>query len=245
MSASTVSRLRDLQAFYELLTELEHQLVGIRRLADCHGRMDWPARGVYFFFENGEIRTDSGNGPRVARVGTHALTPTSRTTLWNRLSQHRGQIAGGGNHRGSIFRLIVGSALKARSGTREPSSWGIGADPTGAARKLGTDRVATLSNEAALEAAVSRHIGSAMSFLWLRIDGPGGSGNLRGYIERNAIALLSNYQRDPVDPASLGWLGNYCDRERVCRSGLWNSNHVDEDYEPAFLETLRRLVNAI
>ena len=31
--------------------------------------------------------------------------------------------------------------------------------------------------------------------------------------------------------------------EKVRASGLWNSNHVDEGYEPAFLETLAHWVN--
>ncbi len=32
-------------------------------------------------------------------------------------------------------------------------------------------------------------------------------------------------------------------RDRVRRSGLWNSIHVDETYAPDFLDTLRRLVD--
>jgi len=44
------------------------------------------------------------------------------TTLWARLSQHRGSAkSGGGNHRCSIFRLLVGRALECatrRSGAR-------------------------------------------------------------------------------------------------------------------------------
>jgi hypothetical protein len=105
-----MDRLSDLVRYYDLLDRLEQKLGGERRLSECSGRMDWPKRGVYFFFEPGEERRDSGHGPRVVRVGTHALTTNSRTTLWNRLSQHRGvEKSGGGNHRGSIFRLIVGS----------------------------------------------------------------------------------------------------------------------------------------
>ena len=238
------NRLCDLRTFYALLSDLERRLGGTRRLADCRGHMNWPVRGVYFFFEAGEVRTDSGDLPRVVRIGTHALTATSRTTLWNRLSQHRGQASGHGNHRGSIFRLIVGSALKVRSGSAHPFSWGIGGDPATAAMKLGTEKKVIVSNEAALEAAVSRYIG-AMPFLWLSVDGPGEIDNQRGYIERNAIALLSNYQGDALDPPSPDWLGRHSDREKVRRSGLWNSNHVEETYEPAFLEVLRQFVEVI
>ena len=105
-------RLDHLKRFYDLLADLEIRQGDRRRLSACDGRMNWPARGVYFFFEPGETRSDSGAGPRVVRVGTHALTTGSRTTLWDRLSQHRGTAKkGGGNHRGSIFRLLVGAAL--------------------------------------------------------------------------------------------------------------------------------------
>jgi hypothetical protein len=80
----------DLIRFYEALGSLEGHLGGKRTLAGCDGRMSWPARGVYFFFEPGEVRSDTGMGPRVVRVGTHALTASSRSSLWQRLSQHRG-----------------------------------------------------------------------------------------------------------------------------------------------------------
>ncbi len=109
-----------LDRFYETLAEVEAVHDGTRRLVGCSGRMDWPQRGVYFFFEDGELRED-GFTPRVVRVGTHALRP-SKSTLWGRLSQHKGSeggsMPGGGNHRGSIFRLHVGTALLEQDGRR-------------------------------------------------------------------------------------------------------------------------------
>lgn len=236
-------RLKDLEQFYTLLNELAQRLGGPRHLADCHGRMSWPVRGVYFFFEAGEVRRESGAGLRVVRVGTHALTATSRTSLWNRLSNHRGQANGGGNHRGSIFRLLVGTALKARAGIDDPVSWGIGSEPGAAARRLGVERAALVRDEATLEAEVSQLIG-AMPFVWLAIDDPPGPESRRGYIERNAIALLSNSGRESLDGPSGTWLGRYCARERVRQSGLWNQNHTEDDHEPAFLGVLRDLMNA-
>ena len=32
--------------------------------------INWPARGVDFFREAGETRSDTGRGPRIVRVGT-------------------------------------------------------------------------------------------------------------------------------------------------------------------------------
>jgi hypothetical protein len=94
-----------------------------------------------------------------------------------------------------------------------------------------------LAAERPLEAAVSDHI-RRMSVLWLAIDDVAGPQSDRGKIERNAIALLSNVNRQPIDPPSADWLGLHCDRERVRRSGLWNNNHVDEEYEPKFLDLM-------
>jgi hypothetical protein len=224
-------RAKHLEALYSTLDALERKLGGARTLAECNSRMDWPRRGVYFFREAGEQRCDTGTGPRIVRVGTHALGVTSQTRLWTRLSQHRGkQVDGGGNHRGSIFRLLVGTALIARHGL-EFSTWGAGSSATSEIRQ----------GETALERRVSAII-CAMPFLWLTIDDDPGPSSMRGYIERNTIALLSNCNKAPLDPPSNGWLGLHCNRERVRASGLWNSNHVEEQYDPAFLDRLERLV---
>jgi len=226
-------RREHLVRFYALLDELERRIGGQRTLADCSGRMDWPSRGVYFFREPGEVRSDTGSGPRVVRVGTHALKAGSETSLWKRLSQHRGtDKSGGGNHRGSIFRLIVGTALIARD-KRSIPTWGRGNTASGP----------TVQAEDPFEREVSVVI-RRMAFLWLPVDDEPGPGSLRGYVERNAIALLSNYNRPALDLPSAQWLGRYCDRERVRESGLWNSNHVDEHCDPAFLDRFAALVAA-
>ena len=59
-------------------------------------------------------------------------------------------------------------------------------------------------------------------------------------VERNAIALLSNLAKPPLDPPSGNWRGIACDRGkgRVRDSALWNQNHVDEAYNAAFLDVL-------
>jgi hypothetical protein len=237
MSASIAinkSRLADLVRFYEILTTLENKIGFSRKLADCSGRMDWPKRGVYFFFEDGEIRSDTGSGPRVVRVGTHALTVGSGTKLWTRLSQHKGQVkTGGGNHRASIFRLIVGAALIRKHELNCPT-WGVGTSPGHIVRE----------GEVRIERKASELIGN-MRFLWLAIDDEPGPTSLRGYVERNSIAVLSNYNKPPLDPPSKAWLGHCSDRERVRGSGLWNQNHVDESYSPTFLDVLEQFISAV
>jgi len=207
---------------------------GERYLAECYGRMNWPRRGVYFFFEHGEYRS-SGPGLRVIRVGTHAVSAGSRTTLWSRLRTHRGVLGGGGNHRGSIFRLHVGAALLASGDYPDKvrRSWGSGSSAPREVRR----------SEHALECAVSRYIGK-MPFLWLEADDEPGPNSIRRYIERNAVALLSAASRLGIDRPSEDWLGRSCPHEAVRASGLWNVDSVFEEYEPAFLDRLERLVAA-
>lgn len=237
-----MNRHADLTRFYHLLRRLEQKLGGKRLLAKCNGRLNWPERGVYFFFESGELCEDTERGSRVVRVGTHALTAQSKTTLWRRLSQHKGvEASGGGNHRGSIFRLLVGSAIRNRDSMTEIQTWGIGQDAGKAAQALGIESGQVKSMEQPLEMAVSRCI-RAMPFLWLAINDRPGPESHRVRIERNSIGLLSNFGRTPIDPPSSNWLGQFCDRQRVRQSGLWNNNHVNEGYDANFLEPLAELI---
>jgi hypothetical protein len=241
---TTQDRHPDLDRLYGLLAELRDRLGGYKHLRDCNGRMTWPRRGVYFIFENGERRED-GQTPRMVRVGRHAVSAGSRTTLWNRLSQHRGTAAalGGGNHRGSIFRLHVGAALPAcqpEQFTTARPTWGRGstADST------------TRSAEVDLEQAVSRYIG-AMPFPWVAVDDEPGRTSERHVGEANTIALLSNALRPadpgrtPVDTASPGWLGRHAARPETRLSGLWNVDFVRDCYDRTALDVLAARINCM
>ena len=206
--AEHVGRFDDLKRLYEILANLERKIRGPRTLARCSGSMNWPQRGVYFFREVGEERSDTGHGPRIVRVGTHATKAGARSTLWGRLKQHQGTIkTGGGHHGSSIFRFHVGTSLIKRNGLKCPS-WG---------RYIPT-QPSDIDAEASVEREVSVVIG-AMPFLWLAVLDEPGPNSLRAYIERNAIALLSNYGRPQLDSPSCRWLGSQCNRERVRNSG--------------------------
>ncbi|WP_182882066.1 MULTISPECIES: hypothetical protein [unclassified Microbispora] len=220
------ARRQDTDRFYALLDELAERVGGPRRLYQCSAASGWPPHGVYFFFQDGETRAD-GARPRVVRVGTHALTPTSRTTLWTRLAQHRGQISGtnpgGGNQRGSIFRRHVGYALLASG------DW-----PSEIAQSWPKTHVTARQRQAEspLELAVTALI-AAMPLLWLDVP----DRDIRRKIEANSIALLSR-RIGGIDPPSPTWLGLHAANDKVRSSGLWNSNHVDDEYDPAFLDDM-------
>jgi len=228
-------RRGDLDSLYELLDQLKTTVGGTQRLGDCTGYMDWPDRGVYFFFADAEMRA-STDQPRLTRIGTHAVSAGSGTSLWNRLRTHRGTKSGtyqgGGNHRGSVFRKRVGEAMIERHNFHdEYPHWGNGST-AGRARRL---------NELELERRVSEYIRD-LPLLWVRVDDEPDPESDRGYIERNTIALVSNYTKETVDSRAGGWLGNESKSEKICQSGLWNVDHVDEQYDPAFLDRLESAV---
>lgn len=235
MSGQINDRLKDLKRFYALLSHLEDNN-GIKlNLGICNGKMNWPKQGIYFFFEDGETRTESGEGYKAVRVGTHALTKGANSTLWNRLSNHRGSSSGLGNHRGSVFRLLVGISLAKRNDLLLPTSWG---DKEALRKKMSQKE---LNAEYELEKRVSNYI-CAMPFVYLNVSSNSGRNRDRAFIERNAIALLSICHESVIDQFSLTWLGLHCDREPVRCSGLWNQNHVKEHYEASFLDVMENWV---
>jgi hypothetical protein len=216
--------LDQIERFYEILAELTQLIGGPRRVSELHRDRNFPARGVYFYYEEGEMRPRSRTLRRVVRIGTHGLKANSISTLYGRLCQHRGTKAGTGNHRGSIFRHHVGIALINQ----------IKVDcPTWRKQQVSPEE---RSAERFLEEKVSRYIGS-MEVAWLAVPDEPGPRSLRGYIERNAIGLLSGNE-----PASASWLGNYTNNESIRRSYLWNVSHVDYKPEPEFLEVFSKSV---
>ena len=224
-------RLKDLKRFFDLLAHLEYKNGTKINLGICNGKMNWPKQGIYVFYEAGESRTESGKGCKAVRVGTHALKKGSKSTLWGRLSNHRGSRSGLGNHRGSIFRLLVGISLANRNNIPLPTRWG---DKKARRKKMSQ---LELNAEYELEKYVSDYI-CAMPFVYLNVSSDTGPKSDRAFIERNAIALLSNCHKPVIDQSSLNWLGRHCDRELVRCSGLWNQNHVKERYDASFLDTM-------
>ena len=220
----------DLDRFYVLMAQLASRPLQGRQLKEYSGRLQWPARGVYFFMEPGECRSSHPSVHRIVRVGTHAVSALAKSTLWGRLRAHRGGADGGGNHRGSIFRLHVGAALLAAD-EEQLATWGVKASAP----------IEIRATEAAHERRVSAYICS-MSVLWVGVPDDPGPRSHRSIIERNSIALLSNHCA-PVDPPTSTWLGRHSPREEIVRSGLWNLNHIDERYDPGALDLLEHYVS--
>src|SRR6266851_2825565 len=227
-----LERQGDLTKFYELLERLSQGLVGPRRLAESSGKQTWPRRGLYFFFEPNEFRSFENDTKRVVRVGTHAVSAGSKSTLWNRLRTHKGSEDGRGNHRGSIFRLHVGAAMQSNlSKDVSLPTWGVGQSAAKHVR---------LSEEV-LEKKVSEFLG-AMSVLWLQIEDEPAARSDRSYLEKNSIGLLCG-PSGPIDLPSEAWLGRKSASQEIRFSGLWNVDYISWKYDRRFLEVLDRYID--
>jgi hypothetical protein len=225
--------LQDIEKFYELINSLEIGLSGKKNIGELSGKSGLPKKGVYFFFEPKEKRRFKPDKLRVIRVGTHGVSRGSKSSLWQRIKTHIGTNSGGGNHRGSIFRLHIGnSILEKKILSSKYPSWGIGQTGTREQKE----------EEKLIESLVSEYI-SNMSILWVEIDDEAGPNSDRAYIERNAIGLLS-FAVPTIDRPSKEWNGHYSVKETIRASGLWNINHVNGGYDPEFLKIFETYVKA-
>jgi hypothetical protein len=222
----------------EVLGDLRDQIAGPYYLADVDGRLDWPDRGVYFFFSPAtDLRSAPAHKWRLSRIGTVGVSQGSSNTLWNRLRQHRGNVrgkyAGGGNHRGSIFRLHVGRALIEKHGWHDQyPHWGE--------QNPDAETTAVREAEHDLEQRVSEYIRD-LPFLFVDVDGEPGPECDRAEIEANTIAMVSHH-RCSAGPSDLDWLGFHSPKEAVFQSGLWNVRHVADECDPTVVDLLSEYV---
>ena len=166
---------------------------------------------------------------------THATQPGQGTSLRERLEEHRGVPGGGGVSRRSVLRRHVGLALINESqGEINIPTWG----------RRGHISAEQRRQEELLEKLVTRYVGEMM-VLWLPVPGIDQAAcDGRKRVEESSIALLSN-RLELIDKPSKEWLGLHHPKDSVRRSGLWNVQHVDQPYDPSFLDDMDELVAAI
>ena len=102
-----MNRTGDLIRLYRIFDTLEASTAGKRLLAQLAPCGSWPRRGVYFFFEPGEVCSGSGHGSRLVRIGTQALGVGARSTLHYRLRQQPGNSSGPGGNEGRSEKPVA------------------------------------------------------------------------------------------------------------------------------------------
>lgn len=230
----TTHRQQNIDKFYNLLDEVVLKFP--KMTLDKILKINLPEKGVYFFFEQNERRHNS-NSDRVVRIGTHAAIANSNATLYNRLYNHKGAKDLTGNHRGSVFRKLIGYSLIYKDCLNFPH-WGD--------KSKKSDKLIKLS-EKDFEKTISTYL-HTMTFTVIEVPGPSSKDNDRAFIEQNSISLLSNYDRPAIDISSKNWLGKYSKDNKIIGSGLWNSDYVDrkeidKNYFDKFENHLKKMNN--
>lgn len=203
------------------LTErVHHLLLSLPRRSYQTPLTKLPENGIYVFFERKEMAPCYGQlRDRIVRVGTH----TADGNLRSRIRQHYGQVnALAGNKNGSVFRMHLGAALMSR------------ADPNDS--RLGPWYIHMAPSYPEVEATVSQTLRDNFTFACFKVD----TKAERLLIEEGLIALLAQF---PSGRHSHTWLGRYSPREKIRRSGLWNTDKVDG--VPLTEKGLRRLEQLI
>lgn len=188
-------------------------------------------RGVYFFFEPGEFRTNSPE-PRIVRVGSHQ---SDKSTVESRIAREHAQDWGR-----SVFRRHIGSALIRRgdfdlgANAADRDAWAVRWYGQVNNWPAHTDPARLHPRLHALQPKVTDRIRS-MSVIWV----PVAERAARLELERQCIRLLSNFRRagNPFDRPSDTWLGHFALSPKVRASGLWNHQHVAKEHEPGFLSS--------
>ena len=220
-------RFKLINDLYEIFNSFKEQNGKIFKLKELVNSEFIPTKGLYVFFNEDEQRIFNTSQNRIVRVGTHAVSKGAKSTLYQRLKQHKGMNNLDGNHRSSIFRLHVGNALIQKNNLK-CSTWGQDIKINEEQKK----------QESIIEKMVSEYIGE-MPVLLININDDSSKYSDRSYIEQNMIALLSdNYL--PIDYQYENWLGNYSIHNAVRSSSLWNVDYTkNKDYDKNFLEILQ------
>lgn len=224
-----LSRRDAIKVLYETI-ERKLQSGSVRSFSEFSD-LNLPRKGLYIFIDPEERTVYSNKVPRIVRIGTHGVSLGSSSTLRTRLRAHYGLGTGSGNHRSSIFRLHVGSALIAKGHIENIPSWGKGQS---AQKEI---RDGEVDHELAVSAYLRR-----LLVLPIEIDDPSSSKSLRAQVEKTLIGIIAG-DGGSIDPPSTSWLGNHSVNSTIRSSGLWNVQHVGCRPSPAEIDKSLRLLD--
>lgn len=191
-----------------------------------------PRQGVYFIFDPREETKFSKILPRIVRIGTHAVSMGSKSTLRTRLRAHFGQGDGTGNHRASIFRLHIGNALIERHQLRGKfPNWGVG---MAASPQIRLD-------ERSMEIEVSKYIGGLL-FTYMSIGDRASPLSARAVVEKSTINFLTA-DGVPLEAHSKEWLGASSAVEEIRGMGLWNIQHSGHKFIANGIKAVSRIAH--
>ena len=200
---------------------------GLKRYRYPFDEKDIPENGIYVQFENGE---KAHSGDRIVRIGTH----DGQGNLRQRLNEHFEESGR------SVFRRKVGSALinkEIREGSlywskEDLEDWST--DWTEREEKFEKRNRSDRLEES--ERIVSEYIRENISFICIKVEDK----EKRKHFEKRLISTVSNCKECNQ---SKDWLGKYCNKDRVVKSGLWQEQGLwGENISDIEFEELKKLI---
>lgn len=172
-----------------------------------------PARGLYIFSDASEPSEIAPGQPRIVRIGTHAVSEGSSSSLRGRLRTHLGTGSGGGSHRSSIFRLHVGNSFLQSIPREDAPHWGKG---------MAASKVIRLEEEW-LERQVSGYMKNLLVTVIPISDEPSRK-SFRSLLEAALIGLFTE-DKLTIEAPSSDWIGRKSVKGDIRDTGLWNLQH--------------------
>jgi hypothetical protein len=185
-----------------------------------------PSNGVYFFYESGEYWGHGGQKPRVVRIGAHRegnLVSRMRSHYVADSTIRRLDYDRAAPKDRSIFRKNIGRALLAKSRSRYLKVWDW--DATEKSHRALVQNHRDIMVEQRLEKRINRILAERF---WFRVlptpsqEGVLGVGGLEARLI-GTVAGCGNCR------ASDAWLGHFSPQHKVRHSGLWLSQHLDDE----------------
>ncbi|MHA1797689.1 MAG: hypothetical protein ACTSVY_04500 [Candidatus Helarchaeota archaeon] len=183
-----------------------------------------PFKGIYFFYEKGEIWGHCGEKPRIVRVGTH-----KGNNFRNRIAEHfllnEKKLNFDKNKEKpsdrSIFRKNIGRALLNKNEDPYLKIWNRDFVPRQDRIKFGNSR--NIEKEKSIEKQITDILEDKFFFRFIIIENEDERIGSKGFESK----LIGTVSRCTKCKPSRNWLGNYSPKKKIRASGLWLEHHLN------------------
>lgn len=183
-----------------------------------------PLTGIYFFYEEGEIRGHGGNKLRIVRIGTHKGS-NFRDRIAEHLLINESKMNFNKNKPKpadrSIFRKNIGRALLNKNNDPYLKVWEINFLSHDNRNEFGNLR--DVEKEKSIEKQITETLRDKFYFRFIIVENEDERIGSKG-LESKLIGTVS---RCTKCKPSANWLGNYSPKRKIRMSGLWLTQHLN------------------
>jgi len=199
-----------------------------------------PKRGIYFFYEAGEIWGHGEDKPRIVRVGTHKSNNfRSRIKEHYLLDEKKMNFDGmkSAPHDRSIFRKNIGRTLLNREEDQYLKIWNK--DLMSHANRLKYRSYRDIPKEKKIENKVTRILRAKFSFKFIIIENQSDRIGTKGL----ESSLIGTVARCGLCKPSHDWFGDHSPVQKLRKSGLWQVQHLsDKGIEDNDIDTISNAI---